>query len=113
MTANLPDGVGGVVVPIGGALGDLAQRSGEPSAMLADGTGMLIRWRPLTPADAGASWGPLLKQGSAFAQQLVNVAEQAGGRAAVSAGATLFRVELPTGQTLQQLVPAVGVASVA
>ncbi len=108
MTAKLPDGVGGVVIPIGGAFGDLAQRSGEPAAMLADGTGMLIRWRPLAPADAGASWGPLLKQGSAFAQQLVNVAAQAGARDAVYAGATLFRLELPTGQTLQQLVPAVG-----
>jgi hypothetical protein len=108
MTDGFVDGVSGAVVPVGGALGNVAQAPGDPWAMLANGTGMLIRWRALAPADAGPAWGPVLKQGSAFAQQLLNVADQAGARTAVTTGATLFRLELPTGQTLQQLVPAVG-----
>lgn len=106
--ASPVDDVTGVVVPVSGALGEVPQLPGDPWTMLADGTGMLIQWRPLAPADAGPAWGPVLKPGSAFAQQLLNVVDQAGARSTVSAGATLFRVEVPTGQTLQQLVPAVG-----
>lgn len=108
MTGDTLGLVNGAVVPISGAIGNVGQSAGDPWEMLAAGTGMLVRWRPLAPADTRPAWGPVLKQGSAFAQQLVNVADRAGARDAVTAGATLFRVELPTGQTLQQLVPAVG-----
>ena len=50
-----------------------------------------------------ARWGPALRKASALGQQLASIVNRAGQARLVSAGATLFRLELPTGSTLQTL----------
>jgi hypothetical protein len=50
----------------------------------------------------------VLGPSTAFAMQLAHVVERAGLGGAAKTGAQLFRVELPAGQVLQNLVPAVG-----
>ncbi len=73
--------------------------------MLADGTGMLVAWEP---APSGlARWGENLAASSGLARQLVTVVERAGSKLP-TAGETLFRLELPAGQTVSNLIPAVG-----
>src|SRR4051794_37796704 len=99
---------GSAVVPVGGPVGDVAQEPGVPYRMLADGSGMLVSWRTYHDADPLSSWGSTLKGSASFAQQILTVAERAGASSAVHAGSTLFRLELPAGQTLQNLVPAIG-----
>jgi len=76
--------------------------------MLARGTGGLVTWESMRETPSTALWGQVLQPGSAFAQQLVTIAERAGARNVLSSGSTLFRLELPTGQTMRSLVPAVG-----
>jgi hypothetical protein len=77
----------------------------EPWRMLAEGTGMLVAWEP-APSTV-ANWGPALSATSGFARQLATVVQLAGAKLP-AAGETLFRVQLPAGQTVSNLVPAVG-----
>jgi hypothetical protein len=73
--------------------------------MLADGTGMLVAWEP---APSGvARWGETLAAASGLARQLMTVVERAGSKLPTG-GETLFRLELPAGQTVSNLNPAVG-----
>jgi hypothetical protein len=101
------DTTSAVVVPIGGALDESQDPATlqEPWRMLADGTGMLVAWEP-APAGA-AKWGVPLSATSGLARQLVTVVERAGAKLPV-VGETLFRIELPAGQTVSNLIPAVG-----
>jgi hypothetical protein len=100
--------VSAAVVPIDGPL-EGSQSSGvDPWQMLAEGTGALVSWRPAGVGDGSTGWGPVLRGSSSFSKQLLAVAERSGGGDVVKAGATLFRLELPTGQILRDLVPAVG-----
>lgn len=77
----------------------------EPWRMLAEGTGMLVAWEP-APSNV-ANWGPALPATSGLARQLATVVQLAGAKLP-AAGETLFRVQLPAGQTVSNLVPAVG-----
>jgi hypothetical protein len=94
---------GAAVVPVSSS-GSLAA---DPWQLLAQGEGIRIDWSPWTEATSSRQWGPTLSSTSAFARQLGAVTERAGAGAG-AAGKTLFRLELPTGQTVQNLVPAVG-----
>jgi hypothetical protein len=98
---------GAAVVPVTGALAPAGTSSEtpEPWRMLADGTGMLVAWEP-APTGA-ARWGTPLAATSGLARQLVTVVERAGSKLP-TAGETLFRLELPAGQTVSNLIPAVG-----
>ena len=97
---------GAAVVPVTGALTPAGTSTElEPWRMLADGTGMLVAWEP---APSGvARWGATLAASSGLARQLVTVVERAGSKLP-TAGETLFRLELPAGQTVSNLIPAVG-----
>jgi hypothetical protein len=97
---------GAAVVPVTGALTPAGTSTElEPWRMLADGTGMLVAWEP---APSGvARWGSTLAASSGLARQLVTVVERAGSKLP-TAGETLFRLELPAGQTVSNLMPAVG-----
>jgi len=94
---------GAVVVPVSNS----GTSDADPWQLLAQGQGIRIDWSPWTGATSGRQWGPTLTATSAFARQLGAVTERAGAGAG-AAGKTLFRLELPTGQTVQNLVPAVG-----
>jgi hypothetical protein len=101
------DPSGAVVVPVSGALApaESSPEAREPWRMLADGTGMLVEW---TPAPQGlARWGTPLAASSGLARQLMTVVERAGSNLPAT-GETLFRLELPAGQTVSNLIPAVG-----
>lgn len=94
--------VDGAVVPLDDARsGDL-----DPWQSLAGGSSLLVTWHEPS-AVQGATWGPTLKATSGLAQQLATIASKSGGWAA-QASEVLYRVEVPTGYTLQSLVPAVG-----
>lgn len=97
---------GAAVVPITGALAPPGPPTDlEPWRMLADGSGMLIAWEP---APTGMkSWGPPLAATSGLARQLATVVERAGS-VLPATGSTLVRMELPAGQTVANLIPAVG-----
>lgn len=97
----------GAVVPVDddGRVADIDQA--DPWELLARDQGLLVQWQPL-PQPLGTSWGPTLSAGSELAKQLVTIAARAGAPAAIRSGAALFTLELPTGTTLQNLVPAVG-----
>jgi len=97
---------GAAVIPMTGALATTDPSSVvEPWRMLADGTGMLVAWEP---APKGAvRWGETLAATSGLARQLATVVERAGSKLP-TAGETLFRLELPAGQTVSNLIPAVG-----
>jgi hypothetical protein len=98
---------GAAVIPLGGTM--VGGAGGEPVAqpleLLADGTGMLLTWEPWS--EQSQRWGAPLGAASGLARQLTTVVERAGGLLSKS-GETLFRVELPAGRTLSDLVPAVG-----
>ncbi len=79
----------------------------DPWRAVSEGTGLLVSWSDM-PSGAASSWGPPLKATSALAQQLTHVLETSGGASALNGSAALFRLELPTGATMQNLVPAVG-----
>lgn len=79
----------------------------DPWRAVNEGSGLLVSWSDM-PSSAAASWGPPLKASSALAQQLTHVLEASGGASALKGSAALFRLELPTGATMQNLVPAVG-----
>jgi hypothetical protein len=101
------DVMGAAVVPVSGALtpAESSSEATEPWRMLADGTGMLVAWEP-APQGA-ARWGTPLAASSGLARQLLTVVERAGSKLP-TAGETLFRLELPAGQTVSNLIPAVG-----
>src|SRR4051794_3012144 len=96
------------VVPIDGPLEGSEASYADPWQLLAEGKGALVSWRPAGAGDGSTDWGSVLHGSSSFSKQLLAVAERAGGGDAVKVGTTLFRLELPTGQTLRDLVPAVG-----
>ncbi|MGD9795338.1 MAG: hypothetical protein AB7V43_17870, partial [Acidimicrobiia bacterium] len=77
----------------------------DPWRMLAEGTGMLVAWEP-APTNV-ASWGVPLSATSGLARQLATVVQRAGAKLPAT-GETLFRVQLPAGQTVANLVPAIG-----
>ncbi|GAB3046471.1 hypothetical protein GCM10027053_00040 [Intrasporangium mesophilum] len=79
----------------------------SPWELLATGRGALIEWSAST-TDGGEGWGPALNATSELARQLTTIASRAGASSAVLNGASLFTLELPTGSTLQNLVPALG-----
>src|SRR4051794_26672825 len=97
---------GAAVVPVSGALSPAENASdGEPWRMLADRSGMLVAWGP---APHGlVRWGTPVAASSGLARHLVTVVERAGSKLP-TAGETLFRLELPAGQTVSNLIPAVG-----
>lgn len=106
MIENEP--VNGAVIPLFGALDETSEKHLDPWQLLARGQGALVSWERMRESSSGQSWERVLQPGSAFAKHLVTVAEKAGARRALDAGNTLFRLELPTGQTLRNLVRAVG-----
>src|SRR4051812_38563749 len=77
----------------------------DPWQMLAQGTGILVSWHEPSPG-GGEPWAGALSASSALSQQLGSILARAGTSG--STGAAVFRVELPTGTTMQNLVPAVG-----
>lgn len=96
--------IDGVVIPTEpGArslVGDDAWR------LLFEDRGLLLTWTK-APHSTGDAWGTALRGTSALSQQLGAVLSQAGGAVDASSG-LLCRLELPTGSTLRDLVPAVG-----
>ncbi len=96
--------IDGVVIPTEpGArslVGDDAWR------LLFEDRGLLLTWTK-APDLTGDAWGTALRGASALSQQLGAVLSQAGGAVDASSG-VLCRLELPTGSTLRDLVPAVG-----
>jgi len=99
------DSSGSVVVPM------FEDHSGDdpaaldPWRMLAQGSGMLVTWEP-APSNV-ANWGAVLSATSGLSRQLNTLVQRAGANLP-KAGETLFRLELPAGQTIGNLVPAVG-----
>lgn len=74
---------------------------------LAGGQGVTVSWEPIADAASRSSWGQALGPASVLAKHLAQVVERAGGVAAPAAE-QMFRVEVPVGQTIQNLIPAVG-----
>lgn len=74
--------------------------------LVARGDAVLVSWATGSPP-AGSSWGPALAGGSGLARALTQVVQQAG-TPAVAESAAYFRVVVPAGQTIRDLVPAVG-----
>jgi hypothetical protein len=99
--------VSGAVVPVDddGRVGEIDLA--DPWELLARDQGLLVQWQSL-PEPVGSSWGPTLSAGSELAKQLAAIATSAGAPAAIRNGAALFTLELPTGTTLRNLVPAIG-----
>ena len=102
---------GAAVVPLNAEVGVDA----DPWQLLAQGEGIRVDWSPWTGSTTGRQWGPTLGASSSFARQLQAVMERAGASAGAQvatsstrAGRMLVELELPTGQSLQNLVPAVG-----
>jgi hypothetical protein len=100
--SRVPDGV---VLPLDPATTETAEI--DPWQLLAQEQGLLLTWRESSSRD-DAQWGPALRGVSALGQQLGAIVTRAGQPGVLSAGSTLFRLELPSGSTLQNLVPAVG-----
>lgn len=98
-------GSGAAVVPIKGVIARPEDPQDDPWRMLAERTGMLVTWEP--SSGGHTSWGQTLAPTSAIARQLAAVVERSGFQLATR-GSTLFRLQLPAGQTLSDLVPAVG-----
>ena len=99
------DDAGAVVVPMFGELAAEGADAPDPWRMLAEGTGMLVDWEP-APINV-TSWGAPLSATSGLARQLATVVQNAGAQLP-AAGETLFRVQLPAGQTVANLIPAIG-----
>src|SRR3954447_6048467 len=102
---DVMDNPGGAVVPIE-PMSEGNLDGVDPWRLLAQGAGVLVTWDDL-PNDRADYWGPTLQATSALAQQLTTVATRAS-HSTLAGASTLFRVEVPTGATLQSLVPAVG-----
>jgi hypothetical protein len=96
--------IDGVVIPTDpGARGAVED---DPWRLLVEGCGVLMTWMR-APESARSSWGTALRQTGALAQQLSDVLTQARGAASTGSD-MLVRLELPTGSTLRDLVPAIG-----
>ncbi len=67
---------------------------------------MLVSWAA-GQADGNSPWGPALSGSSGLARSLSDVVRSAGAPR-IADSAALFRVEVPAGQTLNDLVPAIG-----
>ena len=105
----MTDQSGAVVVPMARELALVDDDVLDPWRMLAEGTGMLVAWEP-APTNV-ARWGAPLSATSGLARQLATVVQRAGASLPAT-GETLFRLQLPAGQTVANLVPAVGEACV-
>ena len=94
----------------GSAVLSLARQPAHDEAaaheLIARGDAVLVSWATGSPA-AGASWGPALAGGSGLARALTQVVQQAG-TPAVAESAAYFRVVVPVGQTIRDLMPAMG-----
>lgn len=92
----------GIVV----ALSDDDPAGSDPWRMLAEGRGILVTWGD--PENrTQRHWNSALTGTSELARQLSAIVGRAGASMPRTAE-TLFRLELPTGASLQNLVPAVG-----
>lgn len=96
---------GAAVVPLTSELTAEGADLPDPWRMLAEGTGTLVAWEP-APTNV-TSWGAPLSATSGLARQLAAVVSNAGARLPAT-GETLFRVQLPAGQTVANLIPAIG-----
>lgn len=93
-----------VVLPISASHDAVVATSDEAWRLLAEERGILVT---LAPGNiSGEGWGPLLAGTSGLARNLLTVADRAGRSASMASN--FFRVEVPAGQTIQQLMPAVG-----
>jgi hypothetical protein len=92
----------GVVIPLGGS--DEPQQ--DPWRALAENRGILLTWTQM-PSGSRGQWGSTLGATSSLAQQFSAVLSRSGAQFSQSAE-TLFRLEVPTGSSLRNLVPAVG-----
>lgn len=95
---------GNIVVP----LNETDAVDGDPWELLATGRGVLVSWEPATRSAGGLAWGPALSGSGEFARGMGRLLSTAGVPRLLNQSKTLFHVELPTGATLQDLVPAVG-----
>lgn len=97
-----------VVIPLDPAAVDESSEALDPWRLLATGNGILVSWAEGGRAESGML-GPSLAGTSQLATQLSGVLAQTGAsRAAAAASKGLFTVEVPTGSTISDLVPAVG-----
>lgn len=94
---------GSAVLPL---VGGPAADETAAHELLARGDGLLVSWAA-GQKDQGSSWGPSLAGGSGLARSLTQVVHQAG-MPRVADTASYFRVVVPAGQTIRDLVPAVG-----
>lgn len=85
--------------------GPAAVETTDPHALVASGQGVVVSWK--RGGNTSDTWGPALSATSSLARSLTEIAQRAGA-ARVLDTAALFRVEVPAGQTLLDLVPAVG-----
>lgn len=101
---------GAVVLDLTGALAARADAPTDvdPYQTLAGGNGVLVSWEPAPTDSSRSTWGQLLPAATAFASQLSHIIERGGLQTAAGTGAKLFRVELPAGHVIQDLVPAIG-----
>ncbi|MDT0213915.1 hypothetical protein Q9R29_08445 [Rothia sp. ARF10] len=79
----------------------------DPWMLLATQRAALVTWAPKASEDSHG-WGPELSSTSQLAQQLMAIISRAGASPAILNGPAIFTLELPTGSTLQHLVPALG-----
>jgi hypothetical protein len=97
----------GAVVPLDPGGAAVADEAGMYRLML-DRQAVLVTWTEDT-SQTGDKWGPPLRAGSALARNLGSILDQAGRSRMLSAGSeALFRIEVPTGSTINDLVPALG-----
>lgn len=86
--------------------GQPAEDESAAHELIARGDAVLVSWATGSPP-AGSAWGPALAGSSGLARALTQVVQQAG-TPAVAQSAAYFRVVVPAGQTIRDLVPAVG-----
>jgi hypothetical protein len=102
--ANDEDSATGVVLPVDPGRRPAGQD--DPWRLLVEGDGLLVTWSR-APERTLDTWGGVLRGTSALSSELSTILSRASASAAQS-GTTLFRLELPTGSTIRDLVPAVG-----
>ncbi|GAA2540920.1 hypothetical protein GCM10010210_09090 [Pseudonocardia hydrocarbonoxydans] len=90
-----------VVVPVDGRP---VHPAANPWESLARGEGMLVSWSD-GPVPAERSWGAPLRASSALGRQLADIAARTGSSAQAS---RIFRMELPVGYGVDDLVRTVG-----
>lgn len=90
------------VVPLDGRLAEQ-----DPWQLLAGGDGMLVSWSD-GAAPSGRPWGVPLRATSTMAQQIRDIAHRAGGSGKVFVAGRTYRLEIPTGFGVEDLMGAVG-----